>query len=952
MEQITVTQFAGELKMPAALLLEQLKKAGVSIGNVDDRLTEQDKTKLLDYLRRSHGDDKAKSKITLTRKETSEIKATDSTGRARTVQVEVRKKRVFVKRDELVAEARKDADVAPETAPVAEPVAPEAPADVVEVTPVVAETPAVTPAEPEATPAAAPPPVIAEEAPVVKEIPAPEPEPEPEVAKAPVKPDTKAPAAPVVAEAGGDADEGDDDTTAAAAPTTKRRVRRVQISELLDPAEIQAREAESRRHSELLARQLADRQAREEREAAARAAAERAKLEVAEGAKAKAKGKADEGGHTLHKPQKDEQSRKDANAGDGGKRRTLKTRGADTPGGATNWRGGKRAGGGRNSRNQRDQQTSTNFKAPVDPVVHDVHVPETITVAELAHKMAIKATEVIKALMKMGSMVPINQVLDQETAMIIVEEMGHKAHAAKLDDPDAFLEESDEHKDVPQEPRAPVVTVMGHVDHGKTSLLDRIRTAKVAAGEAGGITQHIGAYHVDTDKGMVTFLDTPGHEAFTAMRARGAKATDIVVLVVAADDGVMPQTKEAIHHAQAAGVPLVVAVNKIDKPEANPERVKQELVSEGVVPEEYGGEAMFVSVSAKTGQGIDDLLDAILLQAEVLELNAQYDAPAKGLIVEARLDKGRGAVASLLVQSGTLRKGDVMLVGATFGRIRAMLDENGKPIEEAGPSIPVEILGLSDVPAAGDEAIVLADERKAREIALFRQGKFRDVKLAKQQAAKLENMLEQMGESEVKTLPLIIKADVQGSQEALVHALQKLSTDEVRVKVIHGAVGAITESDVNLAQASGGVIIGFNTRADAKARGLAENFGVDLRYYNIIYDAVDEVKAALSGMLSPEKREEVIGTVEVRQVFTVSKIGTIAGCYVLDGIVKRGSKVRVLRNNVVIHTGELESLKRFKDDVKEVKAAFECGLSLKNFNDIQEGDHLEVFEVREVARSL
>ncbi|WP_323004148.1 translation initiation factor IF-2 [Denitromonas sp.] len=956
MEQITVTQFAGELKMPAALLLEQLKKAGVSIGNVDDRLTEQDKTKLLDYLRRSHGEDKSKSKITLTRKETSEIKATDSTGRARTVQVEVRKKRVFVKRDELVAEAeaRKDADVAPEAAPVAEPVAPEAPvADVVEVTPVVAETPVVTPAEPEAAPAAAAAPVVAEEVPVAKEAPAPEPEPEPEVVKAPAKPDTKAPAAPVAAEAGGDADEGDDDdTTAAAAPTTKRRVRRVQISELLDPAEIQAREAESRRHSELLARQLADRQAREEREAAARAAAERAKLEAAEGAKAKAKGKADEGGHTLHKPQKDEQSRKDANAGDGGKRRTLKTRGADSPAGTTNWRGGKRAGGGRNSRNQRDQQTSTNFKAPVDPVVHDVHVPETITVAELAHKMAIKATEVIKALMKMGSMVTINQVLDQETAMIIVEEMGHKAHAAKLDDPDAFLEESDEHKDVPLEPRAPVVTVMGHVDHGKTSLLDRIRAAKVAAGEAGGITQHIGAYHVETERGMVTFLDTPGHEAFTAMRARGAKATDIVVLVVAADDGVMPQTKEAIHHAQAAGVPLVVAVNKIDKPEANPERVKQELVSEGVVPEEYGGEAMFVSVSAKTGQGIDDLLEAILLQAEVLELNAQYDAPAKGLIVEARLDKGRGAVASLLVQSGTLRKGDVMLVGATFGRIRAMLDENGKPIEEAGPSIPVEILGLSDVPAAGDEAIVLADERKAREIALFRQGKFRDVKLAKQQAAKLENMLEQMGESEVKTLPLIIKADVQGSQEALVHALQKLSTDEVRVKVIHGAVGAITESDVNLAQASGGVIIGFNTRADAKARGLAENFGVDLRYYNIIYDAVDEVKAALSGMLSPEKREEVIGTVEVRQVFTVSKIGTIAGCYVLEGIVKRGSKVRVLRDNVVIHTGELESLKRFKDDVKEVKSAFECGLSLKNFNDIQEGDHLEVFEVREVARSL
>ena len=937
MEQMTVTQFAGELKMPAALLLEQLKKAGVSIADANDRLTEQDKTKLLDYLRRSHGEDRAKSKITLTRKETSEIKATDATGRARTVQVEVRKKRVFVKRDELLAEveARKESEVESADAVVPEaPAEPVAAAPRVEVAEPAAEAPVVEKAV--QTPVAAPEPVVE---PVKAAEPAAEAETPAEVVEAA---DDKAQAKAKAEEVSPEA---------APAGTVKRRVRRVQITELLDPAEIQARENEARRHSELLARQAADRQARDEREAAARAAAERAKLEAAEGAKAKAKG--DEGGHTLHKPHKDEQGRKDAGAGDGGKRRTLKTRGADAPAGASNWRGGKRAGGGRGGRNQRvEQQTGSSFKAPIEPVVHDVHVPETITVAELAHKMAIKATEVIKALMKMGSMVTINQVLDQETAMIIVEEMGHKAHAAKLDDPDAFLEESDEHKDVPLEPRAPVVTVMGHVDHGKTSLLDRIRAAKVAAGEAGGITQHIGAYHVETERGMVTFLDTPGHEAFTAMRARGAKATDIVVLVVAADDGVMPQTKEAIHHAQAAGVPLVVAVNKIDKPEANPERVKQELVAEGVVPEEYGGEAMFVSVSAKTGQGIDDLLEAILLQAEVLELNAQYDAPAKGLIVEARLDKGRGAVASLLVQSGTLRKGDVMLVGATFGRIRAMLDENGKPIESAGPSIPVEILGLSDVPAAGDEAIVLSDERKAREIALFRQGKFRDVKLAKQQAAKLENMLEQMSEGEVKTLPLIIKADVQGSQEALVHALQKLSTDEVRVKVIHGAVGAISESDVNLAQASGAVIIGFNTRADAKARGLAESFGVDLRYYNIIYDAVDEVKSALSGMLSPEKREEVIGMVEVRQVFTISKIGTIAGCYVLEGIVKRGSKVRVIRDNVVIHTGELDSLKRFKDDVKEVKSSFECGLSLKNFNDIQEGDHLEVFEVREVARSL
>ncbi|MDB5887660.1 MAG: translation initiation factor [Rhodocyclales bacterium] len=483
-------------------------------------------------------------------------------------------------------------------------------------------------------------------------------------------------------------------------------------------------------------------------------------------------------------------------------------------------------------------------------------------------------------------------------------------------------------------------------------MLDYIRRAKVAAGEAGGITQHIGAYHVETSRGMISFLDTPGHEAFTAMRARGAKATDIVILVVAADDGVMPQTKEAIHHAKAAGVPIVVAINKIDKPDSNPERVKQELVAEGVIPEEYGGDAMFMPVSAKTGAGIDQLLEALLLQAEVLQLTAAKDAPAKGLIIEARLDKGRGPVATMLVQSGTLKRGDVILAGATFGRIRAMLDENGKSIAEAGPSIPVEILGLSDVPGAGDEVMSIADERRAREIALFRQGKFRDVKLAKQQAAKLESIMDQMKEGEVKSLALIVKADVQGSQEALVQSLSKLSNEEVRVKVIHGAVGAISESDVNLAQASGAVIIGFNTRADANARKLAENFGVDIRYYNIIYDAVDEVKAALSGMLSPEKREQIIGMVEVRQVFRISKIGTIAGCYVLEGLIKRTSLVRVLRDNVVIHTGELDSLKRFKDDAKEVRANFECGLSIKNFNDINEGDQLEVFEIQEIARTL
>ena len=536
--------------------------------------------------------------------------------------------------------------------------------------------------------------------------------------------------------------------------------------------------------------------------------------------------------------------------------------------------------------------------------------------------------------------------------MIVVEEMGHKAFAAKLDDPDAFLVDEVEVHESEYLPRAPVVTVMGHVDHGKTSLLDSIRKARVAHGEAGGITQHIGAYHVKTARGMITFLDTPGHEAFTAMRARGAKATDLVILVVAADDGVMPQTKEAISHAKAGNVPLIVAVNKIDKPDANLDRVKQELVAESVIPEDYGGDVPFVAVSAKTGQGIDDLLENILLQAEVLELKAPVDAPAKGLVIEARLDKGKGPVATVLVQSGTLRRGDTLLVGAVFGRVRAMLDENGKSIDAAGPSIPVEIQGLTDVPAAGDEAMVLGDERKAREIALFRQGKFRDVKLAKQQAAKLENMFEQMADGEVKTLPLIVKSDVQGSQEALVHALHKLSTEEVKVVVVHGAVGGITESDVNLASASKAVIIGFNTRADAGARKVAENLGVDIRYYNIIYDAVDEVKAAMSGMLAPEVKESVIGLVAIRQVFRISRVGSVAGCMVLSGIVKRNSSVRVLRNNVVLHTGELESLKRFKDDVREVKEGFECGLNLKNFNDINEGDQLEIFEMQEIARSL
>ncbi|OJU92612.1 MAG: translation initiation factor IF-2, partial [Burkholderiales bacterium 66-5] len=590
--------------------------------------------------------------------------------------------------------------------------------------------------------------------------------------------------------------------------------------------------------------------------------------------------------------------------------------------------------------------------APVEFRALEVHVPETITVAELAHKMAVKASEVIKVLMKMGQMVTINQPLDQDTAMIIVEEMGHTAVVAALDDPEAFTAEEVSSHEAESLPRAPVVTVMGHVDHGKTSLLDYIRRTKVATGEAGGITQHIGAYHVKTPRGIVTFLDTPGHEAFTAMRARGAQATDIVILVVAADDGVMPQTKEAIKHARAAKVPIVVAITKSDKPEANPDRVKQELVAQEVVPEEYGGDAPFVAVSSKTGMGIDELLENVLLQAEVLELKAPIDAMAKGLVIEAQLDKGRGPVATILVQSGTLKVGDMVLAGQTFGRVRAMGDENGRAIKEAGPSIPVEIQGLSEVPQAGDEFMVLGDERRAREIATYRAGKFRNTKLARQQAAKLENVFADLQSGEVQHLPIIVKADVQGSQEALSQSLLKLSTEEVKVQLVYAGVGGISESDVNLAIASKAIVIGFNVRADANARKAAEMNAVDLRYYNIIYDAVDELKAAMSGMLAPEQREEALGTAEIRTVFVATKIGTIAGSYITSGQVTRNCKFRLLREHVVIYTGEVESVRRLKDDVKEVKEGFECGIKLRNYTDIKEGDELEFFEVKEVARTL
>ncbi|MGL4767859.1 MAG: translation initiation factor IF-2 [Formosimonas sp.] len=934
MQKTTVSSFASELKMSVDTLIDQLRQANVHKTSAQDELTEGDKTALLASLRQAHGvSDEGKRKITLTRKSTTEIRQSDATGKTRTVHVEVKKKRTFVARD-LVAEAKVEA--APAPAPVVEAPAPIAhKLDDAEI------------AKREAEFARTQELLARQEADAKARAQAAAPS-KPEPVKAAVKVEAKV-------------------EQPAAAPEVKQTAEQKRAAKSLEKARADAEQARSALESARAERAAEANSLDAERERRRKAAeAEVANLKVMMSQPAKTlTAKPIEG--TLHKPEKpegtvvkakpavvvqevDSKGRKvvapNKAVNDGGRGRGgLKTRGV------VDDRGGRRGGGkGKHQRNQAPEVGE--FVAPTEAIVHDVHVPETISVADLAHKMSIKASEIIKALMKLGQMVTINQVLDQDTAMILVEEMGHKAFAAKLDDPEAFLEEAGEHHEFETFPRAPVVTVMGHVDHGKTSLLDAIRRARVAHGEAGGITQHIGAYHVETERGMITFLDTPGHEAFTAMRARGAQATDIVILVVASDDGVMPQTKEAVAHAKAAGVPLVVAVNKMDKPEANMDRVKQELVTEGVIPEEYGGDTPFVGVSAKKGTGLDELLEQVLLQAEILELRAPVDAPAKGLVIEARLDKGKGAVATILVQSGTLRKGDSLLIGSVFGRVRAMLDENGKAITEAGPSIPVEVQGLSDVPSAGEEVMVMADERKAREIALFRQGKFRDVKLAKQQAAKLENMFENMAEGETQTLTIIIKADVQGSQEALSQSLTKLSTDEIRVQVVHGGVGGISESDINLAGASNSVVIGFNTRADAQARKLAETMGVDIRYYNVIYDAVDDVKAAMTGMLAPEKREEMLGLVEIRQVFRATKIGTIAGCMVLEGTIKRGAMVRLLRNNVVIHTGELESLKRFKDEVKEVKEGFECGLAIKNYTDIAEGDKVEVFVINEVARTL
>ncbi len=953
----TVSEFANELKRPTETLLEQLKAAGVPKAAAGDTLNDADKHKLLAFLQSSHGSSGTeRKKITLVKKQTTEIKQADASGKARTIQVEVRKKRTFIRREDGSEGLADTSAPSTQQAPLID-----------EAELARREEEARRQAEllrrqeeelaqrrREREEAEARERALAEQAAVERQA-----------AQA-----SEATATPAPRRVGNkiqpsaeelQAQQAKEDATAFAEQARLDALAQAAAASKAASEEDAARAAE-----------LGDRRRKAEAEASAirmmmstpkkvLVAKKPEELKPAVDAKSAVKG-------TLHKPAagstvakakpggapaagagKEVKSAKLSSswAGDTAKKKEIKTRG-DTGAGtgrSSNWRAGPR---GKRGHDRDDHQ---NVAAPAEARVIEVHVPETITVAELAHKMAIKASEVIKQLMKLGQMVTINQPLDQDTAMIVVEELGHTAVIAALDDPEAFTDDEVQSQ-AESLPRAPVVTVMGHVDHGKTSLLDYIRRAKVASGEAGGITQHIGAYHVETARGMVSFLDTPGHEAFTAMRARGAQATDIVILVVAADDGVMPQTKEAIKHAKAAGVPIVVAINKIDKPDSNPERVKNELVVEEVVPEEFGGESPFVSVSAKTGQGIDELLEQVLLQAEVLELRAPVDTMAKGLVIEAKLDKGRGPVATVLVQSGTLKAGDVVLAGQTYGRVRAMLDENGKPAKSAGPSIPVEIQGLTEVPQAGDEFMVMSDERRAREIATYRAGKFRNTKLAKQQAAKLDSVFADMTSGDIKMLPIIVKADVQGSQEALAASLLKLSTEEVKVQMVYSAVGGISESDINLAIASKAIVIGFNVRADAGARKLAEGNGVDIHYYNIIYDAVDELKAAMSGMLAPEKREEVIGMAEIRTVFVASKIGTVAGCMVTAGFVTRSAHFRLLRENVVIYTGELESLKRMKDDVREVKEGFECGIKLKNYNDINTGDLLEFFEIKEIARTL
>ena len=843
MADVTVAQFADVLKVPVDRLLVQLAEAGIQVEGAEDTISDEAKLELLTFLRESHGRDAPAAtprKITLKRKTQSELRQAAGQGRARTVNVEVRKKRTYIKRDVLEEQARQEQE----------------------------ELDRQRQAEEEARRKA------------------------------------------------------EEEARKSSEEETRQREEEQKRREAEEEAKRQAEE-EARKKAEEEARRVVEEEARVLAEARKRTADEDRKRREAERTPARRSG-ADDAGTKY--------GRKELHvAGDKSGRRR------------------KRAGTGRRSGGSQIERQG--FERPTAPVKREVAIPETITVSELAQKMAVKATEVIKTMMGMGAMVTINQVIDQDTAMIVVEEMGHTPKLMKENQIEDVVEEAAKSSG-DEQPRWPVVTIMGHVDHGKTSLLDYIRRSHVAAGEAGGITQHIGAYVVESAKGRITFLDTPGHAAFTAMRARGAQATDVVILVVAADDGVMPQTIEAIQHARAAGVPIVVAVNKIDKQGADPERVKSELAQKDVIPEDWGGDTQFVNVSAHTGEGIDNLLESVALQAEVLELKAVDTGPAKGVVIESSLEKGRGAVATILVQQGKLNAGDALLAGREYGRVRAMFNEHGKPLKEAGPSTPVQVLGLSGTPMAGDDVVVLPDERKAREVALHRQGKFRDVKLAKQQAAKLEDVFTQMEEGETNTVQLLIKADVQGSAEALRDAMNRLSNDEVKVKVIASNVGGITESDVNLAAASGAIVIGFNTRADGAARTAIKETGVDVRYYSIIYEAIDDVKQALTGMLSPEIREQIVGVAEVREVFTSPKFGQVAGCLVTEGAVRRNNPIRVLRDNVVIFEGQLESLRRFKDDVNEVKSGTECGIGVKNYNDVRAGDQIECFERVEIARTL
>ncbi|MCL6691084.1 translation initiation factor IF-2 [Pseudomonas sp. R3.Fl] len=842
MTQVTVKELAKTVDTPVERLLQQMREAGLPHSSAEQVVTDNEKQALLAHLKGSHGDRlEEPRKITLQRKTTSTLRVAGS----KTVSVEVRKKKTYVKRspDEIEAERQRELEEQRAAEEAARLKAEEEARQKAEAEARRAAEEAAR-RQPEQAPQSAAPAAVAAQAPAA------------------------APAAPVAAPAAG---------------------------------EERKKEAEVRRPPK-----------REEED-------ERRDRK-----------------HAQHRPSIKEKEKTTAP-------RVVRS-GVDDDDSF-----GRRGGGrGKAKLKKRNQH---GFQSPTGPIVREVSIGETITVAELAQQMSVKGAEVVKFMFKMGTPVTINQVLDQETAQLIAEELGHKV---KLVSENALEEQLAESLKFEGEAvaRAPVVTVMGHVDHGKTSLLDYIRRAKVAAGEAGGITQHIGAYHVETDRGMVTFLDTPGHAAFTAMRARGAQATDIVILVVAADDGVMPQTQEAVQHAKAAGVPIVVAINKIDKPDANPDNIKNGLAALDVIPEEWGGDAPFVPVSAKMGTGVDELLEAVLLQAEVLELKATPSAPGRGVVVESRLDKGRGPVATVLVQDGTLRQGDMILCGVNYGRVRAMLDENGKPIKEAGPSIPVEILGLDGTPDAGDEVTVVADEKKAREVALFRQGKFREVKLARQQSAKLENIFENMGQEEKKTLNIVLKADVRGSLEALQGSLSGLGNEEVQVRVVGGGVGGITESDANLALASNAVLFGFNVRADAGARKIVEAEGLDMRYYNVIYDIIEDVKKALTGMLGSDVRENILGIAEVRDVFRSPKFGAVAGCMVTEGLVHRNRPIRVLRDDVVIFEGELESLRRFKDDVAEVRAGMECGIGVKSYNDVRVGDKIEVFEKVEVARTL